>query len=442
MTLKKTARHILDRIPLPTQRALWVAALGIPAAMLWGWSGMLLLDVALLLLCFWDYLSFTRKESITCRRRFPAHFLQGIKQKVEIVVENPGSREVRVLVRDEPPLEWEGAPILEGVVPAGSTLVLHYFVRPEERGMFRFGDLHLRERGPLGWILRISSRKADEIIKVYPRFQPLRYTDFSAFRRMNQGLRRARWRGEGREFEALREYREGDDLKRIHWKATARLDRPIVQEYEPEANQIVMALVDTGRLMGAVSGGKTKLDHALEAVVHLAHAAVSGGDRAGMLAFSDRVVSFVPPGGNPPQVRSILEATLSIRASMVEPRYEEAFLWMRSRVRRRSLVVVFTDLLDETASENLLEAVSLLRPRHLPLCVTIRDSAWDQVLGRKPGNAREVYEQAVLWESLRQRRKAMGLLAQKGALVLDLPPERLSTETMERYLEVKRRGLI
>jgi uncharacterized protein (DUF58 family) len=127
---------------------------------------------------------------------------------------------------------------------------------------------------------------------------------------------------------------------------------------------------------------------------------------------------------------------------MVEPRYEEAFLWLRSQIRRRSLVVIFTDLMDEFASDNLLDAVALLRPRHLPLCIAIRDSEWDDLMSRPPGNATDVYERSVLQETMRQRRRAIGKLQQKGAIAMDLPPGLLSSHAMEHYLDVKRRGLL
>jgi uncharacterized protein (DUF58 family) len=138
----------------------------------------------------------------------------------------------------------------------------------------------------------------------------------------------------------------------------------------------------------------------------------------------------------------ILKGTLSLRPVPVEPHYEQAFLFLRSRVRRRGLVVIFTDLLDEAASENLLDAVALLRPLHLPLCVAVRESEWDELLAQPPSGVREVYERSVLQESFRQRKKALGHLIRKGALAMDLPPAMLSMGTLERYLEVKRRGLL
>ena len=441
---KEREQRFWQRLPFPTTLTLCLLALGIGVAALLGWKVLLTLDFIILLLCCLDYSKTLKDGTIEAERVCPQHFSSSIEHDIEIVLRNTGPANRKVQVRDQTPKEWEPAPVLKGLVPGRSSLSLDYRLTPFQRGEYGFGDLFLRVEGPLGLMLKPVRLEAAREVRVYPRLQPLRCADLATYRRVAHkwGLRPTKWRGEGREFESLREYVEGDDPRKIHWKATARLDRPIVQEYQAEKNQIVMILLDVGRLMSAESEGRTKLDHALEAAVHLAHTAISGGDQAGILAFADRVISFIPPRGTPEQLQLILEGTVSLRPAMVEPQYEQALLWLRSQVRRRSLVVIYTDLLDEVASENLLAAVSLLRPLHLPLCVAIRESEWDELLAHPPTKVEGVYERAVLQELLRQRSKALGGLVQKGALAMDLPPSKLSIGTMERYLEVKRRGLL
>ena len=442
--MKNRIRHLIERAPLPAAGALWAAAAGIVIAFVLHWKGMILWDLGIFLLCCIDYgLSFRGKE-IEAKRRSPRHLLRKAAQEIEIVLSNWADFPKNIKVRDQTPSGWEAAPVLASMVPARSEVVLRYPVTPPERGVYGFGDLDARVEGPLRLIQRPLRVPAAEEIRVLPCLQTLRYADLIAYRRRARhwGLRQIKWREKGRDFESLREYMEGDDPRHIHWKASARLDRPIVQEFQPEKNQIVMIAVDAGRLMGAVSEGKKKLDHALEASAQLAHAALAGGDQVGFLAFSDKILLFIPPKKTHGQLQVILEGTVSIHSTMVEPRYEEAFLWFLSQVRRRSLVVIFTDLMDELASDNLLDAVALLRPRHLPLCMAIRDSEWDDLMSRPPTNATDVYERSVLQETIRQRRKAIGKLQRKGAIAMDLPPSRLSSNAMEHYLDVKRRGLL
>ena len=442
--MRNRFRYLVERTPLPAAAAWWAAAAGLVAAFVWQWKGMIFWDLGVLFLFWLDYGLTFRGKGIQAHRRSARHLLQGISQEIEIVLSNWADLSKSVKVRDRTPLGWEAAPILETRIPARSEMVLRYSVTPPQRGVYRFGDLDLRVEGPLRLMQRPIPVPASEEIRVLPCLQSLRYPDLIAFRRRasHWGLRHIKWREKGREFESLREYMEGDDPRHIHWKTSARLDRPIVREYQPEKNQIVMIAVDAGRLMGAVSEGKNKLDHALEATVNLAHGALAGGDQVGFFAFADRVLLFIPPKKTRGQLQVILEGTVPLRTAMVEPRYEEAFLWFRARVRRRSLVVIFTDVMDEFASDHLLEAVGLLRPRHLPLCVAIRDSEWDDLMSRPPGNALDVYERSVLQETMRQRRKAIGKLQQKGAIAMDLPPRLLSSNVMEHYLEVKRRGLL
>jgi uncharacterized protein (DUF58 family) len=444
MRMWNRLRHLIERTPLPAAGALWAAAAGLVVAFLWHWKGMILWDLGVLFLCCLDYGLSVRGKEIQAQRRSPRHLLQGVSQEIEIVLGNWADLPKNLKVRDQTPLGWESAPILKSRVPARSEGVLRYSVTPPERGVYGFGDLDLRVEGPLRLIQRPIPVPASEEIRVLPCLHALRYPDLIAYRRRARhwGLRQIKWREKGREFESLREYMEGDDPRHIHWKASARLDRPIVQEYQPEKNQIVIIAVDAGRLMGAASEGKKKLDHALEASAHLAHAALAGGDQVGFLAFAEQVLLFIPPKKTHGQLQVILEGTVPLRTALVEPRYEEAFLWLRSQVRRRSLVVIFTDLMDELASDNFLEAVALLRPRHLPLCMAIRDSEWDDLMSRPPTNAMDVYERSVLQETIRQRRKAIGKLQQKGAIAMDLPPSQLSSNAMERYLDVKRRGLL
>ena len=433
-----------ERFPIPTNFTIILLILGIGLAALLNWKVVLGLDLGILVLSVVDYTLTCKGGEIRGERICPRYFSIGTENIIGIRLQNtlPYSRRVRV--RDQTPVQWEAAPVLKAVITGRSSLNLDYPAVPPERGQYGFGDLFIRIEGPLGLISRPMKVGASKKVKVYPSLQPLRCADLATYRRVSHqwGLRPTRWRGEGREFESLREYVEGDDPRKIHWKATARFDRPIVQQYQTEKNQIVMILLDVGRLMSAVSEGKTKLDYALEAAIHLAHTALVGGDQAGILAFADRVISFIPPKKTVEQLQFILEGTLSLRPTLVEPQYEQAMLWVRARVRRRSLVVIYTDLLDEVASENLLSAVSLLRPLHLPLCVAIRESEWDELLNDPPTRVQNVYEKAVLQELLHQRNKALGGLVQKGALAIDLPPSKLSIGTMERYLEVKRRGLL
>jgi uncharacterized protein (DUF58 family) len=437
-------RRLTRKIPLPTSRTVWVVGLGTAMTMILGWKRVLLLDGSLMGLCLLDHLLATRGGEIRVSRDCSPRLSQGFPHTVEIHLANPGSVKREVQVRDQTPRSWEAAPVLAGTIPGRSSLKLQYRLVPPQRGKHAFGDLWIRVLGPLGLIRKQMIIPSSTQIQVYPCLKALQSPNLATYRRTARHWgTRPSWKSrEGRVFESLRDYVEGDDPRRIHWKATARLDRPIVQDFQAERNQIVMILLDAGRLMTAFSEGKSKLDHALEAAVQLAHTALSGGDRVGLLAFADQVITFVPPSRSPTQLQELLQAVLDLHPVFVESQYERAVLWLHTHVRRRSLVVVYTDLLDEVASEALLAAVRLLRPRHLPLCVAIADSEWGDLLRTSPDRVQGVYERAVLQGLLTQRSKALANMIQKGALALDLPPSRLSGGILERYMEVKTKGLL
>ncbi|PKN62138.1 MAG: hypothetical protein CVU57_25655 [Deltaproteobacteria bacterium HGW-Deltaproteobacteria-15] len=430
--------------PIPTRFAVLLVGAGIGVAFVLGWRAALFYDLVILSACLFDSLAAPGKQDLVARRMFPAFCSQGVAQEFELVISNKGARPRRLRVRDQTPVGWPPAPILNSIVPARSSLHLRYSATPPERGVFTFSDIHLRVEGPLGLAARSSISPAVQELKVFPRLAPMHYPDLASYRRtsIHIGTRRSKWHGEGREFDSLREYVEGDDPRKIHWKATARLDRPVVQEFQPERNQVVMIVVDSGRLMCAMTEGRTKMDYVMDSAVQLAHAALKGGDQPGILAFAERVLCFVPPRRTPGQLQRLLEETLSLRPRLVEPQYEQAFLQIRARIQKRCLVVIYTDWLDEVASENLLDALALLRPRHLPVCVAVRETEWDRLLARRISSLDNVYERSALVECLRQRKKGLMRLVQKGAIAMDLPASNLARGITEKYLEVKRKGLL
>jgi uncharacterized protein (DUF58 family) len=201
-------------------------------------------------------------------------------------------------------------------------------------------------------------------------------------------------------------------------------------------------VLDAGRLMGSLTEGRSKFDYCLEAAMQLVQTALRGGDQVGVLAFAQEILAFVPPRKTPDQLQRVLDGVGSLHPVNTESQYEQAMLWLKVRVRRRSLVVVFTDLVDEVASEALLAALGVLRPRHLPLCVAVSEVEWRTLLESEPRQVRELYERTVLQELQRRRTQALGRLIHRGALAVDLPASHLTSGTLQSYLEVKQKGLL
>jgi uncharacterized protein (DUF58 family) len=259
---------------------------------------------------------------------------------------------------------------------------------------------------------------------------------------LRTGLHLLRRRGQGRTFESLRDYVQGDDTRHIDWKATARRHKPIVREYEVERHQNVLLMLDAGRMMTAAVEGLTKLDCAVNAALLVTHAAVTHGDKLGLLVFAEDVLAYLPPRAGKTQVGRVLEALYRIQPSLVEPDYGAAFRHLATRRLQRALVLVFTDLVDARASARLLRHVAALLPHHLPLLVAIADPALQRYGQETPAEVGAVYRQAVARDLLEERAEALRGITARGGLALDVPPEKLNLAVVNRYLDVKRRGLL
>ncbi|MEP7270327.1 MAG: DUF58 domain-containing protein, partial [Acidobacteriota bacterium] len=308
----------------------------------------------------------------------------------------------------------------------------------------QFGDVIIRHPGP--WRLAIKQIRipALTVIKVYPNVHEARRNELLARRNQQliSGLRRSRVRGQGNEFESMRDYVRGDELRLVSWTSTARRGRLITKQYQVERNQNIIVMLDAGRLMTSRIGSMSKLDHAIAAALSIAYLASSGGDNIGLLVFARQVLKYLPPRRGPSQLHSIIEALYGIKAQMVEPSYARAFETFNRNCKRRSLVIILTDLIDADSSADLLAYTATLLPRHLPLIVTIGDRDLVSLVGEVPKRVEDVYQQSVAEELLRQRAEALARIGELGGLALDVPAGQLSIGLVNKYLDVKARGLL
>jgi len=254
--------------------------------------------------------------------------------------------------------------------------------------------------------------------------------------------RKTSWRGEGREFESMRDYVRGDELRHISWTATARRGKLTTRQYQIERDQTILIALDAGRLMTARIENETKLDSAVHATLALFSAAARAGDNAGLVVFGRKIKSFLPPSRGRDHIESALEALYGVEPEMIEPSYARAFEFISANSKRRALVVLLTDLVDEEGSKELLTSLHLLRPRHLPLVVTIADRDLKAVVREAPTSTRELFTQSVAEEIIHHREAALRLVESQGGLALDVTAAALAPALLETYLRVKERGLL
>jgi uncharacterized protein (DUF58 family) len=359
--------------------------------------------------------------------------------------DNPTSRPLRLLVREAVPAPLEPATGREReiLLPVeGLREEVSYL--PKRRGKATGGRIFLRLLGPLGLAWRQGRRELPWHATVYPslRAAALRALPAQAQRRREAGFRNLRRIGEGRSFESLREWVPGEDTRSIDWKATARRGKLIARQYEDERRQHVMLVLDAGRLLTAEIDGTARLEAAIDAVLELAHSAVHHDDNVGLMVFADQVLHFVPPARGRRALRQVLDALAGVEGRLVEPNYPAAFGYLAARSRKRALTVLFTDVIDRTASEAFVAQAGSLRPRHLPLAVTLRDPALERLSGMRPENEDAAYERAAAEELLEAREAALAELRSRGVLVLDVLPEGAARSVVQQYERLKRRGSI
>ncbi|HYE14171.1 MAG TPA: DUF58 domain-containing protein [Pyrinomonadaceae bacterium] len=429
---------------------LLLAAGFVPLSLSWGrpwlrWASFAY-DLALLVVAIVDARTSRLPEGVEITRELGGRFHIGAETEVRVRVVNHTRRALRLKIKDEHPPELVLAASREaelrlGPQEAGS---VEYALRPPRRGRFEFGRVAVRFVSRLGLVWCEARAGEPETVKVYPNLRRAREAELKALgaRSLVAAQRRAAWRGEGRDFESLREYVPGDELRHVSWSATARRGKLTTRQYQIERDQTVLIALDAGRLMTGRVENETKFDSAIHAALALMSAAARAGDHAGLVVFGRRVKSYVPPARGREQTDAVLEALHAVEPELIEPSYTRAFEFVAANCKRRSFVVVLTDLVDEEGSRELLTSLRILRPRHLPLVTTIADRDLRSAVRDAPATFQDLFAQSVAEEIMHQREAALRLVEAQGGLALDVTTAALVPSLLETYIRVKERGML
>lgn len=403
-------------------------------------------DIILIILALVDARRSQLPKGVRITREFSGRFAVGAETNVSINVQNFQAQAISLVIKDEYPPQMKLSGLREARlrVEGQTSAALIYGLTPPKRGRFQFGEIAVRflSRFNLVWC---ETRAGEAVsVKVYPNMRRAREAELKALgaRSLVASHRKTSWRGEGREFESLRDYVRGDELRHISWTATARRGKLTTRQYQIERDQTILIAIDGGRLMTARIEQETKLDSAVHAALALMSAAARAGDNAGLLVFGRKIKSFLPPSRGHDHMDAALEALYGVEPEMIEPSYSRAFEFIAANSKRRSLVVLLTDLVDEEGSKELLTSLRLLRPRHLPLVVTIADRDLRAVVSDAPLNVRDLFTQSVAEEIIYLREAALRLVESQGGLALDVTAAALAPALLEKYLQVKERGLL
>jgi len=404
-----------------------------------------IIDGAILLVALGDLFTLPGRRSFAIERETTRVVSLRKNHRITLHVSNLSQRPRTGWIRDDIPQEFEPEP-KEFVLRLGprSRTTVHYELKASRRGAFSLEQINLRVRSLLGLWQRFLVYPQTTELHVYPDMKQL--AEYAILARTNRlslmGVRRTRKVGLENDFERLRDYTHDDNYKFIDWRASARRLKLTVKDFQTSQSQRIIFLLDCGRLMTNESSGLSLLDHSLNAALLLSYVALRQGDSVGMIAFADRVLSYVPPRGGMKQMNQLLHASFDRFPELVESRYDDAFMYLNTHCKKRSLVVLVSNIIDEVNAHQIESYLRNLVGRHLPLGVILRDHQLFTSADREPASDEQLFQAAAAAEVLTWRHQILRDLEHHGVLALDVFPEDMTAPLVNSYLEIKARHLL
>ncbi len=423
------------------------------------WDALVLLAAAL------DGMRLPRATQLAATRTWSNAPSLDSQTEIELTIENNGSVIIECrLIDDLPPALRDPSAQQEPIratsfprVPAS----VRYRVEPQERGDYTTGLLYVRYRSPLGLAERWAKAPLAQTVRIYPalRTGEEQQIFLARSRQIDLQLRQTRQRGLGRDFESLRDYREGDDMRDICWTASARRGNLITRQYQTERSQPVWIVLDCGRLMRSrvvaapgvnsalpLAAGSlrehSKLDHACTTAVALAQLALFSGDRVGLLAYGQTIQQRLLPGRGAAHLRQMIELLAQVRAESSEADHLRATTLLGRLQPRRSLILWVTDLAETAMRPEVIDGAMHLLRRHVLLFVAMAQPEVDSIARQRPKNIEQMFRAAAAQEMTGRRELLLARLHEQGALTLDLNPEAVTSSVLNQYLMVKERAMV
>lgn len=371
----------------------------------------------------------------------------GLSKRMTVALElhNFSAGAISAHLTDEAPESfWRDLPSVALTAPANDARRASYPIEPRSRGDARFGDVWLRYQSPLCLAERWGRARLPQSVRVYPNLEEAQKMRIYLIRSRQIELekRLKRQSGHGREFESLRDYREGDEFRDICWSVTARRGKLITKVHQIERSQTVWLVLDAGRLLRARVGRLTKLDYTINAALSLAQVAFYSGDRVAFLAYGRKPQQRVGPGRGVRHLRILMESMAQVRAESFEADHLLAAESLLSQQSRRSLVVWLTDLAETAATPEVIECAAKMATRHLVLLGIIGQPELRNLVAAVPEDANAMYHYIAALDVVQRRDLLLRRLRQQGALTMEVDASRMSTALVNRYLEVKERSLL
>jgi uncharacterized protein (DUF58 family) len=421
---------------------LFMLSYGIPA--LFPISKFILLGFGCFILL--DYISlFIMKEPVKMRRIMSDRFSNGDDNNVELQITNKYPFRIHARIVDEIPEQFQARRFsLQSVINSREEKTINYVLRPVERGVYEFHAIRLFAKSPLQLLVRRVTQETNQKVKVLPSYFLLKQFELQAHSSnlVDSGSKKIRKIGHSLEFEQIKEYVTGDDIRSINWKATARKGQLMVNNFTDERSQQIYCIIDKGRVMKMPFEGMTLLDYAINASLILSRVALIKQDRAGLITFDENIGNFLPADRKAGQMSAVLETLYNQQTKFQESDFEKLFAVIRTRVTQRSLIVLFTNFESLTSLQRQLPYIRAIARNHLVLVVFFENTELRTITEKDAYNMEELYIKTIAEKFAYEKRQIVKELQQHGIFTILTAPKHLTVDTVNKYLDLKARQAI
>ena len=411
---------------------------------LFGITNLLLL--ALVLLFFIDALVlFRASKRITAQRALPEKFSNSDANELTVHIHNKYPFQINADIIDEIPVQFQKRDFSKEItIPARESASFSYFLRPTERGEYVFGHLNIYLNTKIGLVKRRYRFEKDQMVKVYPSFIQMKKYAFLALdnKLTLQGMKKIRRLGHTMEFEQIKEYVPGDDARTINWKATAKRGSLMVNQYQDEKSQPVYAIIDASRVMKMPFKGLTLLDYAINSTLAFSNIALKKKDKVGMLTFANTIQNHLPASSKKTHLQTILEVLYNINTKFLDSDFGTLYNQVKRKITQRSLLLLYTNFEHISSLERQLPYLKALSRKHVLVVIFFENTELDTLINETANSVPEVYHKTIAQKSEYDKKVMVTTLEKYGIQTILTKPENLTVNTINKYLEIKARGIL
>ncbi len=384
-------------------------------------------------------------KAFSAHRMLPEKFSNGDKNDVTIYTENNYRFNVSIKIIDEVPEQFQMRDfLLKESVQSNETRVITYQLKPLKRGEYKFGWLNIYVRGTIGLTERRYTFEQGKMVKVYPSFLQMRKYELMAIHHnlSDLGIKRILKIGHTMEFEQIKNYVQGDDYRTVNWPATARKGELMVNQFQDERSQHIYSIIDKGRLMKMPFEGLSLMDYAINASLVLSNIAIRKEDKAGLITFSDKMSTLLPPDKRAAQINHIMEALYHQKTLYLESNYELLYATIRSKINQRSLLILYTNFESLASMQRNLKYLRALSKNHVLVVVFFVNTELKALLERESRTLEDIFTRTVAEKFDYEKRQIVKELNRYNIYTILTPPSGLTVQVINKYLEIKARGII